>query len=382
MDSEGSELDDLADIDLATFATPDRDASFQSKEVGFDGGRSSGTDGDSLGDSMDSRASSDMMRPYQLSDTLIDNMDEINSNNSPRERETVSHSYEFSSSNPFSQENLQNSKEQTGGIISIDTHEFLTASDTKDRADFNQALPAPGRPGYIQHYVSLRRLPGENLGMVLAIEGDQDNRCPVEAVLVRSITPGGAAARAGEIGGNIQVGDEVREVDGYLLTELTHDQCIDFFQSMPDHVMLTVHRAAPQDQSRSEADFKDSLNPGQLSSKAPVPVPRPRGCVSHLKASDLDDKMTGSMNSTPRQEDDDGFIRTPRGFVKLDLTVFRGEGDSLGLSIIPSHGATCDLYQVSFFFFFVHSSVSYTFCDNVVLLNLFGNLTFSTYAAQ
>ena len=363
MDSEGSELDDLADLDLATFATAERDANFHSKEgADVDEGRS--TETDSLGDSMDSRASSDMLQTWGFEDNLVeytgdhggskfihgtnpflsgapDNEHSFDVNNS------ASGNITFSSNNPFSPENLQKASEQTGGS-DLGAHDILTTSNVKDSSGSNGGVPVPGRPGFTQQLVPLRRLPGESLGMVLAIEGDQDNRRPVEAVLVRSTTPGGAAARVGQDGGSgIQVGDEVREVDGCSLTELTHDQCIDLFQTMPDHVVLTIHR---EDQiARGGKSNTESIS----ADLASVPVPRPRGSVPHFKASDPGQGMPSSANSTPRQEDDESFMRTPRGFVKLDVTVFRGEGDNLGLSIIPSHGATCNLYQVSLFKCFV-----------------------------
>ncbi|GFR58871.1 PDZ domain-containing protein 2 [Elysia marginata] len=363
MDSEGSEIDDLADIDLATFATADRDLNVVPKDTEWYEGRSTETEGDSLGDSMDSRASSDMLQSHEeVSGSLemrINDASKHGSGTNPFLSHTElvdsessgdkNNSYSditLPSNNPFFSAELQNNFDQTFGI-DVDMHDNVASSDVEASAEFSSPLPAPGRAGYVQQYVALRRLPGENLGMVLAIEGDQDNLRPVEAVLVRSITPGGAAARAGQDGRcGIHVGDEVREVDGCLLTELTHDQCIEFFQNMPDHVMLTLHRAVPRDQFDLDGDLQSVSNHNALSTEAPVPVPRPRGSVSSRKASDTEETVISSVSSTPRQEGDEGFMRTPRGFVKLDVTVFRGEGDNLGLSIIPSHGATCDLYQV------------------------------------
>ncbi|GFN83476.1 PDZ domain-containing protein 2 [Plakobranchus ocellatus] len=347
MDSEGSDLDELADLDLATFAARDSDISAQLKPTDSDSDdhQLTETDDNSLGDSMDSRASSDVMRVSEISDAAKEIVQGVvkpqslaSEHGTCLDREIQEEDFSANTNTSFSSVGTGAEAEQTA-----DTNVLQDSG-------FDGSLLVSDRAGLSQHYVSLERLPGENLGMVLAIEGDQDNQRPVEAVLVRSVTPGGAASRAGGGGTSIQVGDEVREVDGQPLTELTHDQCITLFQDMPDNVVLTIHRASRQEHQSPGQSVSGQHEPGAAVSPAP-PVPRPRGSVSRAGMLNMEEMVVGADNSTPRLDEDDGFVRTPRGFVKLDLTVFRGEGDSLGLSIVPSHGATCDLYQVSHSYF-------------------------------
>ena len=152
----------------------------------------------------------------------------------------------------------------------------------------------------------LHRLPGEKLGMGLSIEsigGDDD---PVRGVFVDSITPGGAADRATGGSTGLRVGDEILEVNGVPLAEVSYAETVTFFREMPLRVILMVRRK-PLDASQSDSDTSDDL---QL----------------------------------PLSSNDSQTV--PEGFDLLDISFEKDLKQSLGLSIIPSYGSTHNMFQV------------------------------------
>ncbi|XP_035824426.1 uncharacterized threonine-rich GPI-anchored glycoprotein PJ4664.02 isoform X2 [Aplysia californica] len=259
------------------------------------------------------------------------------------------HSNPYNTTNPFAADLLSSEpaiKATSNSNVSL-SNPFLTKSDmTTSEQHLDSKESSRDQVGSPENdtmeYVYLNRLPGENLGMVMGIEGDQENRRPIESVVVKSITPGGAAARACQAGHSILVGDHIKEVDGRPLTELTHDECIALLADMPEKVILTVSRASATETSQMPDDTVDqnllAAASKRKTSRGPPPVPPPR---KYFKDT-ADGSWVATEDASYREE---GEV-TPRGFLKLDVTVFREAGDSLGLSIVPSYGATCDLYQV------------------------------------
>ncbi|BFY98414.1 hypothetical protein BsWGS_01454 [Bradybaena similaris] len=214
-------------------------------------------------------------------------------------------------------------------------------------------------------YVYLNRLPGENLGMVLGIEGDQDNRQPIDAVVVKSVSPMSAVARSCQGTNRILVGDEIREIDGRPLNKLTHDECIALFQDMPDNVVLTIFRENKESEIHQEPLAVASM-PTAVKRKA-MATPNPRKKYVYSEASNLkqehcleedsqfDSRITDNSNSGGKNQGDFNEHSVPKGFRQVDVTISRREGDNFGLSIVPSYGATCDLYQIKRL---VHSGAS------------------------
>ena len=169
----------------------------------------------------------------------------------------------------------------------------------------------------------LHRLPGENLGMILGIEGGKDGSPNVSSVLVKSVTLGGAAYRATGSSKGVCVSDEILKVNGTDLRTLSHDECISVFKDMPLRVLLGIKRGEknlpPVEISPNEAEIIDRKFDFQKSVR------------------------TGSDN---RQDLSDSEDEKMSGFAVYKVTIEKAPYENLGLSIVPSYGSTKEFYQV------------------------------------
>lgn len=162
-----------------------------------------------------------------------------------------------------------------------------------------------------EEVVVLHRLPGENLGMILGIEGDKTKE-HISTVRVKSVTIGGAAYRASGSSAGISVGDEILEVNGLELKTLSHDECVTVFKEMPLRVILKIKR-----KSRKRA-----------------------GALTSDDETDRGVAKRGFSASESEDEQRDGFV-------PLTFEIDKDPKESLGLSIVPSYGSTRQFFQVS-----------------------------------
>lgn len=184
--------------------------------------------------------------------------------------------------------------------------------------------------GSLDH-LTLHRLPGENLGMILGIEGGKDGSGNVSSVSVKSVTLGGAAYRASGGSKGICVGDSIMEVNGLDLRTLTHDECVQVFKDMPLRVSLGIRRG------------RKDLPPVSIS---PAPVIDATLYVRQQAKSPVQKFNQKPVQITRRRDasdsEDDGFS----GFAMYEVTVQKEPEQNLGLSIVPSYGSTREYYQV------------------------------------
>lgn len=178
-------------------------------------------------------------------------------------------------------------------------------------------------------FLTLHRLPGENIGMILGIEEGKNESGLVTSVAVKSVTLGGAAFRASGGSKGICVSDGIISVNGLDLTTLTHDECIQVFKEMPLHVILGI--------KRGQKDLPPvSISPLSYQTKA--------ASENHTKSAVKGPVLIKCKHDTSDSEDD-GFA----GFAVYKLTVEKAPSEKLGLSIVPSYGSTREYYQVRFF---------------------------------
>lgn len=165
-----------------------------------------------------------------------------------------------------------------------------------------------------EEVVVLHRLPGENLGMILGIEGDK-TKDHISTVRVKSVTIGGAAYRASGSSSGIAVGDEILEVNGLELKTLSHDECVTVFKEMPLRVILKIKRK-----------MRKRIKSAAMTSDDEPEVKN--GFVMRYTASESEDDVRD-------------------GFIPLTCEIDKNPKESLGLSIVPSYGSTRQFYQVS-----------------------------------
>ena len=166
----------------------------------------------------------------------------------------------------------------------------------------------------------LHRLPGEKLGMGLSIESVGGDNDPVKGVFIETVTPSGAADRATGGTNGFCVGDEILEVNGTPLIEVTYSETVTFFREMPLRVIFMVRR-------------KKELEPDSSS------------IGDHTEA-------TSSISGSHHSPSDDGSFldAIPDGFSFVKVRLMKELDENLGLSIVPSYGSTSQYYQVSVIF--------------------------------
>lgn len=169
----------------------------------------------------------------------------------------------------------------------------------------------------------LHRLPGENLGMILGIEGGKDNTGKVSSVLVKSVTLGGAAYRATGSNKGVCVSDEILKVNGTDLRTLSHDECISVFKDMPLRVLLGVRRG------------QKNLPPVEISPNEEEKIDRKFDFQHSIHAS-----------SNDRRNYSDSEDEKMSGFAVYKVTIEKEPYETLGLSIVPSYGSTKEFYQI------------------------------------
>ncbi len=253
----------------------------------------------------------------------------------------------------------------------------------------------------------LHRLPGEKLGMGLSIESTKGDNDPVKGVYVENVTPGGAADRATGGRHGLCVGDEILQVNGTPLREVSYSETVTFFKEMPLRVMFMVRRykqpelelppesiinpfgfgTLPSSHSldtgaemysndlemsersrdpdldlEEESEFMSSisemLNSNHHDSLDPLANQNAESPANHITESSANE-MTESSQLPPRDEagpDSQQLLNSspspdvqqaPAGFEVVTYTIQRKRPDeSLGLSIVPSYGSTSQYYQV------------------------------------
>jgi hypothetical protein len=211
----------------------------------------------------------------------------------------------------------------------------------------------------------LQRLPGEKLGMGLHIKGGKDPGTHVNGVYVEKILPGSPAERLMRGTAGLKIGDEIVEINGAPLNELSQAEILTVFQELPLRIILTV-RKGDGDLPLTEEEG-DSLEP-------PVDVTCDEVKVMNSKPdhdlhadetrfdNEVDDyhgnEIESSDDWTPCCSSDDSVtsqmdeVAIPEGFEKVVVHTTISPKAALGLSITPSYGSTAGLFQVRIFSFF------------------------------
>ncbi|XP_076465842.1 uncharacterized protein LOC143297395 [Babylonia areolata] len=265
----------------------------------------------------------------------------------------------------------------------------------------------------------------EGLGMVLVLEEDHDSPSG-RKVLVKSITPGGAAQLARRLsrgddvttGGRaagFRINDVVLEIDGHVLDEMGEEDCLDVLHDIPDRSVFLVQRGESAAAKTSRLSSSPSPTTTTLGTASPPHSPSsalgkndseqhtttsspPLSTVTdssrnapskflqaatRLAADSSEERghpSAGAGQTAPSFVGGEGSGRraasssdrseaAPRpaaarkvrrqkstaahlaerglpGFLVRRVTVCRAEGQGLGLSIVPSCGATKFYYQV------------------------------------
>ncbi|CAF0708860.1 unnamed protein product [Brachionus calyciflorus] len=119
----------------------------------------------------------------------------------------------------------------------------------------------------------IHRLPGEKLGLNLKVE-------PTGSVIVVSVIENSAADRTSDLNGNrrsIQINDELLEINGVSLNNMSNEDILSVVQELPLHVSLKLKRsefevlASPVEaNSNNEAIESGQSTPNSSNTKVPI----------------------------------------------------------------------------------------------------------------
>ncbi|XP_041365050.1 partitioning defective 3 homolog [Gigantopelta aegis] len=206
-------------------------------------------------------------------------------------------------------------------------------------ADGKTSLSETYSDGSVDELV-LSRLPGENLGLVFAVEGGRLSREPISSVFVKEVDENGVAFRKG-----IRVGDKILEINGIILNRLSHDECVSVIQEMPLQILLHIKRVRQQ----KKLTFKQKLQAREKKFNAQWEIMGKEFEKSEYLADSSIDKRPNSngVNTSMVFSSDGDDSDFEEGFTVHEVHLQKSSSESLGLSVVPSYGATRNLYQVT-----------------------------------
>ncbi len=294
---------------------------------------------------------------------------------------------------------------------SIDSDAFLPF-DEQEVLESKQEVLKPEVPRQEEEIevLVLHRLPGEKLGMGLSIESTKGDNDPVKGVYVENVTPGGAADRATGGRHGLCVGDEILQVNGTPLREVSYSETVTFFKEMPLRVMFMVRRYRqpelelppesiinpsgfgtlpsphslntgaemysddlersarsrdpdldPKEGSEFMSSISEMPNSNHHDNQDPIANHNTESPANHIQESTTNEIAESQSSPMPHRDetrqDSQQLLNSnpspdvqeaPTGFEVVTYTIQRKRPDeSLGLSIVPSYGSTSQYYQVS-----------------------------------
>ena len=194
------------------------------------------------------------------------------------------------------------------------------------------------------------------------------------SVVVKSVTLGGAAARAAEVvspGSDVTdsgqhrgfcVNDRILQIDEHVLDDLEDDDCLSVLQDIPEDCTVVVQRPSSGKQSPSSGTDSSATALSTLSMRTtpppttstPATTPPANATLSAAESSHKSPTPSTSSPKPPprkvRRQTSSAAQLAEKGlpgFVVRRVTIHRSEGEGLGLSIVPSFGSTRSYYQVS-----------------------------------
>ena len=203
----------------------------------------------------------------------------------------------------------------------------------------------------------VHRLPGETLGMEIDIKRSLGFDSPILGVFVSKVIPGGAADNASGAGKGIGIGDEILQINGTHLHDVTHNEAIQIFNEMPLRVTLMVKRAKKMNTPVSEPVQKHSLS--DIRAQRQVS----QYSFDSMPSEDDGDELD-SMTSDETNDDGAGYLSGPQmqssyalqtcktsflheGYELRKLVFRKSVMERLGLQIEPSGIGSHRYYQVS-----------------------------------
>uniref|UniRef100_A0A336M5Q9 CSON010496 protein n=1 Tax=Culicoides sonorensis TaxID=179676 RepID=A0A336M5Q9_CULSO len=120
--------------------------------------------------------------------------------------------------------------------------------------------------------VTVHRAPGERLGFGLKFQGGTKSNEKIERLFIQSCTPNSPASRVKASWGLLKEGDEILEINGMDVRQLTRMQCVQTLKDSGDQIKLLVLNG--QGQTRNENTNEQVIN-GKVEKRLAPPPPPP-----------------------------------------------------------------------------------------------------------
>ena len=187
----------------------------------------------------------------------------------------------------------------------------------------------------------IHRLPGEKLGMGLSVESTGGDNDPVKGVFVESVEPGGAADKATGGSRGICVGDQILEINGTPLQEVSYVETVSFFSEMPLRVIMMVRRSYRPMSKRLCSNAQSDSSSHSLQSDASVLQSQGTKSSKHMSSNGAtgEDQRTLSV---------------------ITLSFTKAPTDGLGIALVPTQGTIPQYYKVHVLHTFtIHNDVAF-----------------------
>lgn len=179
-------------------------------------------------------------------------------------------------------------------IQSINSMSTINTATSADNLPETVKLTTQPNALAVAEKVIVYRLPGERLGFGLKFQGGTRNAENIHKLFIQSCTADSPASRASTSWGNLREGDEIVEIDGIDVREMTRLECVQCLKESQLAIRLLVRNGegmAYQQLVNENAAGQSSIV-GNANQKPPSPPPVPPRKINKRKS--LNDKIEQS----------------------------------------------------------------------------------------
>lgn len=228
-----------------------------------------------------------------------------------------------SSSNQHTDHN--NTDSQFITVLSInDTNQTASTSNvsTISTSSSNNATSQPVEE------VIVYRLPGERLGFGLKFQGGTRNAENIQKLFIQSCASDSPASRAHTSWGHLREGDEIIEIDGIDVTQMTRLECVRCLKESQLAIRLWVRNGegksyAQNDTGTSETSITNSSEKKMGKQLPPSPPPVPPRKINKRKS------LTGSTETLAKQSQSNEKPFTPPPDAEFYINLFSGKNSRI-----------------------------------------------------
>lgn len=172
--------------------------------------------------------------------------------------------------------------------------------------------------------VIVYRLPGERLGFGLKFQGGTRNAENIQKLFIQSCAFDSPASRAHTSWGHLREGDEIIEIDGIDVTQMTRLECVRCLKESQLAIRLWVRNGegkayAQNDTGTTETSITNSSDKKIVKQQPPSPPPVPPRKINKRKS------LKGSTETLAKQSHSNEKPFTPPPDAEFYINLFSGK---------------------------------------------------------